>query len=151
MRWTASTHPRGSRSTIRCAKRHASNSDVWGADVEEECPVVEFSRWWLEFGEWKCQEALLELSGRWSGAWIPRRLLDITMRDPEADRYQPTAQHIPETTAERAHKEKDVRYPATHEAAVETLPLEPPGRVGKEGLMEIQAIAADAAKIRGDK
>ena len=151
MRWTASTHQRGSRSTIRCAKRCASNSDVWEPMWRRSAPVVEFSRWWLEFGEWKCQEALLDLSVRWSGAWIPKRLLDITMRDPEADRYQPTAQHVPETTAERAHKEKDVRYLATHEAAVETIPLEPLGRVGKEGLMEIQAIAADAAKIRGDK
>ena len=76
MRWTASTHQRGSRSTIRCAKRYASNL---GVDVEEECPVLEFSRWWLEFGEWNCQEALLNLSARWSGAWIPRRLLDITV------------------------------------------------------------------------
>ena len=83
-----------------------------GADVEEECPVVELSRWWLEFGEWKCQEALLDLSVRWPGAWIPRRLLDITVRDPEADRYQPTAQHILETIVERAHEEKNVRYTA---------------------------------------
>ena len=122
-----------------------------GADVEEECPVPEISRWWLEFGEWKCQEALLDLSVRWPGAWILRRLLDITVRDPEADRYQPAAQHIPETTAEKAHKEKNARYPATHGAAVETIPLEPLGRVGKEGLMVIEAIATDAAMIRGDR
>ena len=53
---------------------------------EEECPVPEFSRWWLELGEWKCQEALMDLSVRWPGEWLPRKLLDITVRDPEAEK-----------------------------------------------------------------
>ena len=72
-------------------------------------------------------------------------------RAPEADRCQLTAQHTPETTAESAHKEKNARYPATHKAAVETIQLRPLGRVGKERLTEIEAIAADAAMIRGDE
>ena len=91
----------------------------------------------------------MDLSVRWPGAWIPRRLLDITVRDPEAARYQRATQHIPETTAERAHKEKNSKYPAAQRAAVETIPLD--RRVGKEGLMVIEAVATDAAMIRGDR
>ena len=91
----------------------------------------------------------MDLSVRWPGAWIPRRLLGITVRDPEAARYQRATQHIPETTAERAHKEKNSKCPAAQRAAVETIPLD--RRVGKEGLMVIEAVATDAAMIRGDR
>ena len=56
-----------------------------GADVEDECAVPELSRWWYELHEWKCQEALLDLCVKWLGAWIPRRLIDITVTVAEAD------------------------------------------------------------------
>ena len=77
-----------------------------GADVEDECAVPELSRWWYELDEWKCHEALLDLSVNQSGAWIPRRLTDITVRDPGADRHQPETQHRPETAQARATTQK---------------------------------------------
>ena len=76
---------------------------------------------------------------------------EITVRDPEAERYPAAAQHIPKTTAERDHEEKNMRYPATNGTAVETIPFEPLGRLGKEGLLGIEAVATDATTIRGDR
>ena len=88
------------------------------------------------------QEALLYPSVKWPGAWIPRRLID---------RYQPTAQHRPETAAARATKMKNVRYPPTNGAQLETITFEPLGRLGKEVKHVVEAMAADAATMRGDR
>ena len=60
--------------------------------MEDECAVSELSRWWYELDEWKCQEALLDLSVKWPGAWIPRQLIDITARDPDTTQKRNTDQ-----------------------------------------------------------
>ena len=116
------------------------------ADLEDEGAVHELSRW---LNEWNCQEALLDLSVKWPGASIPRRLIDITVRDPEAGTYQPEAQCRPETAAARTFKKKNARYPSTIRANVETITSEPVGRLGKEGVHVIEAMAADVAMMRG--
>ena len=119
-----------------------------GADVEDECAVPEQSTWWYKLDEWKSQEALLDLCVKWPGAWILGRLLHITVRDPEADRYQPEAQHRPETAAARATQERNARYPPTNGAYVERFAFEPLGRLGKEEVHVIEAMAADVETER---
>ena len=88
---------------------------------------------------------------KWPEALILRWLPALTVRDPEADRYQLEAQHRLETARARATKEKNTRDPATNGAQVETITSEPLGRLGKEGVQVVEAMAADAAMMRGDR
>ena len=82
--------------------------------------------------------------------------------DPEtADRHhsqRPRSRQIPAGSATQTrngcgtscHRE-NARYPPTNGAYVETITFEPLGRLGKEGIQVVEAMAADASMMRGDR
>ena len=123
-----------------------------GADVNLEVAVPELARWWRdEAGRWQCQDAVLDVRVDWPGAWLPTRLIDVTVRDPEASRYQPRAAHVAGYAAARAAAEKEARYPAHHGMRVEVMGIEPLGRVGAAGLKLLDDLSADAAAMAADR
>ena len=87
----------------------------------------------------------------WPGSHLPPRLIDVTVRDPAACRYQPRAAAHPGAAADRAAEEKEQRYPAHNGARVEVLAMEPLGRLGEAGVRLLEELAADAATAAADR
>ena len=122
------------------------------ADVALEQAIPELGRWWLDAaGTWQCQDAVMDLAVCWPGAWMGRTLIDVTVRDPDAQRYQPGAARRPGAAAAKAGEEKEARYPEHHGAKVRTLAYEPLGRLGEEGENLLRDLAADAAAVAADR
>ena len=122
------------------------------AEVGVEQAVPELGRWWRdEEGAWQCQDAVLDLVVSWPGAWLGRTLVDVTVRTPEAVRYQPGASTTPGAAAAKAADEKGERYPARHGAVVRTLAFEPLGRLGDEGRALLEDLAMSAAGVQADR
>ena len=55
------------------------------------------------------------------------------------------------TTADGAKQEENASYLATNGASVETVPFEPLRRLRKERIQAMEAMATDAAMMRGDR
>ena len=122
------------------------------AEVNLEQAVPELGRWWKDAaGAWHCQDAVMDLVIAWPGAWLGKTLVDVTVRDPQAARYQPAATKKPGASAAKADEEKQTRYPSHHGAHVRTLAFEPLGRLGATGLELLADISADAAAVGADR
>ena len=114
--------------------------------------MPELALWWRdERGEWVCQEALLDVVVTWPGGWLPRRLVDVRVRDPEAARCQPAAAARAGAAAAKAAGEKCVQYRPHNGVSVATFACAPLGRVGEAGLQLLDGLAADAAEAGGDR
>ena len=122
------------------------------AEVALEQAVPELGRWWRDAsGAWQCQDAVMDLVVGWPGAWLGKTLVDVTMRDPQATRYQPAASRRPGASTAKADEEKQTRYPQHHGAVVRTLAFEPLGRLGDAGIDLLADMAADAAAVAADR
>ena len=73
-------------------------------------------------------------------------LVDVTIRHPIADRYQPMSAHRPGATAAAAEQEKRERYPTAGGRSVTPFALETWGRLGDDGENLLQFLAGAAAQ-----
>ena len=129
-------------------RRHNSVSDVYadifeeaGAYVRQEVFVPEFSR-----GD---AEAWLDVWG-FGLPELPDCLVDVTVRHPFLDRYQPAANRIAGSTARAAEKEKKEKYPASGGRCVWPAAHETWGRLctgAKDILLRCAAAATRRARI----
>ena len=115
---------------------HADILEESGAVVRREVFVPEFSRQtdaWLDVWAY----GVLEL---------PDVLLDITVRHPRAERYQPLAADVPGRAAAQAETEKQQRYPAAAGRNVWPIAHETWGRLGDRAEDFLQWCAATCAR-----
>ena len=94
----------------------------------DECAVPTLSRWWYELYEWKCKEALLDLSVKWPGVWIPRPLKHTGTSRKRMTHWKRLRHELPKSTSSWSTRGDDhIR------AARETWKGRNPGRGGHGG------------------
>ena len=124
-------------------RRHDSLVDDY-ADILEEVGAI--ARREVFVPEWSAeQEAWLDV---WASGLleVPDALLDITVRHPRAERYQPGASEAEAFAASKAEQEKDTRYPSRCGRSVWPVAHETWGRLGPQAESLLQTCAAAAAR-----
>ena len=123
--------------------RHNDLADVY-ADITEEVGAIA-----------RREVFVPEFSGRteaWLDVWaygiqeLPDALLDITVRHPGAQSYQPAAALQPGYAAARAESDKETRYAAAAGRKVWAIAHETWGRLGEKAELLLEACAAAASR-----
>ena len=110
-------------------RKHDDIADVYADILEEAGGIARREAFVPELS--RGTEAWLDV---WAGGIIemPDLLLDITVRHPRAERYQPAASHTAGAAAARAEKEKEDRYPPASGRYVWPVAHETWGRLGQQ-------------------
>ena len=130
--------------TVMLIRRHedvadclADMLDDTGAHVRREAYIKAFctqeSDAWLDV--WA-----------FGGMHLPELIIDVTIRYPMVQRYQPSASHQPGAAAAAAEKDKQQRYPPAHGRAVTPFAMETWGRLGQDAEELLQNMAAEATR-----
>ena len=123
--------------------RHDALADVY-AEILEEIGAIA-----------RREVFVAELSGAkeaWLDVWaygvleIPDALLNIAVRHPRAERYQPAAALEAGAAAQKAEQEKDDRYPSSSGRVIWPVAHETWGRLGIQAEQLLEACAAAAAR-----
>jgi len=80
------------------------------------------------------------------GLHLPELIIDVTIRHPMVQRYQPSASRQAGVAAAAAEKDKQQRYPPAAGRTVTAFAMETWGRLGLSGEELLQALAAEAAR-----
>ena len=131
------------RTSPQSPPRHNAIADDYAGIVEE---IGAMARREVFVAEWSSQREA------WLDVWVygvlemPDTLLDITVRHPRAERYQPGASEAEGHAAAKGEQEKVARYPSSGGRCVWPLAHETWGRLGSEAECFLQACAAVAAR-----
>ena len=108
-----------------------------GAHVRREAWVAEFAN--------PDSDAILDI---WAFGCIDVRdlLVDVTIRHPRADTYQPAASQRAGAAAKQAEIDKEDRYPAAQGRSVTPFAVETLGRLGEQAEATLQMLAAVATR-----
>ena len=123
--------------------RHNELCDMYGDFAEEAGATARREAYVPELSS--TREAWLDLVA-FGTSDIVDLIVDVTVRHPMAERYQPEASHSPSHTAKKAASEKRTIYPARGGRSVITAAAETWGRWGAEAEALLTDLASAAAR-----
>ena len=123
--------------------RHDNLADAWADIFEETGALARREVFVQELSD--TQEAWLDVWG-YGISELPDALLDITVRHPKADRYQPGAASFWGHAAAKAEQEKHEKYPARMGRSVWAIAHETWGRLGYDAEQLLVTCSAAASR-----